>query len=99
LRQIRSRQNRFEADLDRVQGFAPTHAEAREMADLAARHEQLFADLELGASPEPRSGESPFAYSRRLLEKLQPFSPSYRNVRLDRIEVGGGLAPVATAIV
>jgi hypothetical protein len=69
-------------------GRGPTLEEQRRMADLAAEHRQLFAALEL-ALPQPRATDRPFAYRIELLERLQRFSPSWRDKTLGMFVAGG----------
>jgi len=83
---VRAEQDR---QLDRL-GRAPTLDEQREMADLAAQHRELFADLEMSV-PTPRGNDTPVAYEAELLRRLQRFSPSWRDSNLTRLATAGAL--------
>ena len=78
-----------ERELDRL-GRAPTLAEQREMGEFAARHRQLFADLELSV-PAPAATARPIDYRAELLSKLKRFSPVWRDSDLHRLVISGGL--------
>jgi hypothetical protein len=72
-------------------GHGPSLEQQRQMADIAERHRQLFADLEM-TLPQPGAQDRPRDYQVALLQKLQRFSPTFRDSDLHRLAVSGGLA-------
>ncbi len=95
----RQRLDATAADLDRRQGYAPNLHEQRDMAATAARHSQLFADLEL-PPPAPRPGESPRAHRVRIIRELIGRAPTqWRDANLDYAARVGQLAPIEGQVV
>jgi hypothetical protein len=78
------------AELARL-GDAPSLQQQRQITDLAARHRQLFNDLELNM-PAPAATDRPATYQLALLQRLQRFSPTFRDTNLRNLAVAGGLA-------
>ena len=72
-------------------GHGPSLEQQRAMALLAREHAQLFADLEMSV-PQPRAQDRPADYHLALLQKLQRFSPTFRDSNLRAISAAGGLA-------
>ena len=84
--------------LDQLHGRSPDLDQLRQMNDAANRHKALFGDLEL-TIPEPRPSEHPADFHVRLLQRLQPFSPDWRDADVARLSRGGGLGGIDAAIV
>jgi hypothetical protein len=90
----RNAQNR---ELERL-GHAPTLEQQREIADIAAQHRELFADLEMSV-PQPSATDRPRDYEVALLQRLQRFSPTFRETDLRRLARAGGLGGIDKQIV
>ena len=68
------------------------------MNDIAGRHRELFGDLEM-VVPQPKPAEHPSDFNIRLLQRLQPFSHTFRQADLHRLAVGGALGGIDAAII
>ena len=94
IHHIRDRQS---AELDRLHGASADLAQLKQMNDIAGRHRELFGDLEM-VVPQPKPAEHPSDFNIRLLQRLQPFSPDWRDADVARLSRGGGLGGIDAAI-
>jgi hypothetical protein len=88
INHVRTAQQR---ELERLGGRAPSLEEQRAMQLMAREHRQLFEDLEMSV-PQPGPTDRPGDYQVALLQRLQRFSPTFRDSNLGRLAASGGLA-------